>query len=292
MIVNFERFQKTTYDDPIGKFANDENHYTGLIFGMSHSQCAIDEAALSDERYCSLAAPSLDIFLHLNFMKVLADRHPEELRAVKRVIIEVPYYIFNYDLSRFGSFVYTKLKYFEIVGDYHNFGKTPEQKSRIDEFRRFMMLFDKENDDIISDVQHSRLKRVAKKWYNKYRVATNKDKVWRVIYEETVQQNVQYWNEFLDLLKSSCPHAKISVLIMPFNPIFRFFHFRQIKAMKHIFLDALGKGDYQVVDHFSSISRDCYFDDHCHLSTNGAAKYMGILKKSEVLFRNENDVCH
>ena len=140
-IINYKRFEKTTYENPIAAFACDDDEYTGLIFGMSHSQCAIDESLFTNETYCKVAAPSLDLFLQRRFMEKLSIEHPAALKKIRHIIIELPYYIFNYDLSRFGSFVYTKLKYFEIVGDYHHFGKTEEQQLRISEFNHFLNLF-------------------------------------------------------------------------------------------------------------------------------------------------------
>lgn len=281
-IVNFSRFKDTVLDDPIAEM-NSDIQYTGLIFGMSHSQCAIQPEKLTDQVYCNCASPSMDMFCHFNYLKKLAETYPEKLENMRHVIIELPYYLFNFDLSRFGTFVYTKLNYFDLIGDYHNFGKTDAQKSKIYEFQLFKSLFSSKKSIAKHSVKKNPIRRITKNLLNKYRIATNKDKVWRVIYQDTVKENQELWKSFLTLFKKACPNAKLTVLVMPFNPIFRCFHKRQINVMKKVFMDSLGTGNFKVIDHFKCLKRDCYFDDHCHLNKKGASKYIKILQKAIII---------
>ena len=246
--------------------------------GMSHSQCAITPEDLDDNNYCMLSSPSFDMFCHLNFAKKLAELYPNELLNIEHVIIELPYYIFNYDLSKFGAFVYTKLKYFDIIDNYHHFGKTLEQKKLISEFERFKAIFGRENSEKKFVKQRNPIKQILKKIYNMYCIATNNDKVWNKIYRDTIQENRDLWHDLLKLLGETCPKAKISVLVMPFNPIFRYSHINSINRMKTVFLESLGEGGFRIIDHFARLNRTCYFDDHCHLNKKGASKYMTIIK--------------
>lgn len=278
-IINYSRFRKTTLDDPLKKMDR-ELQYTGLIIGMSHAQCAIDPTLLTDQTYCNCAAPSMDIFCHLNFLKKLAKNDPDLLKNMRHVIIELPYYIFNYDLSRFGTFVYTKLNYFELVGDYHHFGHNEEQRKIVEEFRRFKSLFTAGEITANSPFENSPIRKIAKKVRNKYRIARNKDNVWHVFYQDTIKENQKLWIDLLALLDDFCPNAKVTILVMPFNPVFRYFHKKEICAMRRSFMDSLGSGSYQLIDHFSCIKRDCYFDDHCHLNEKGASKYARILNEA------------
>ena len=277
-LINFSCFKRTSFENPI-KNINNDVHYTGLIVGMSHSQCAIRTELLKDNVYCNCAAPSMDIFCHFHYLKKISEIYPEKLKNMRHIIIELPYYIFNYDLSRFGNFVYSKLNYFELVGDYHNFGKTEAQKNIINEFRLFKEYFRPEK--IVSKCSSKKnvIRNMAKSVLNKYRIAVNKDKVWRVIYQETVEENRKLWGDILALLEKNCPNARVTVLVMPFNPLFRLFHKKEISQMKKIFKASLGTGRFEVVDHFSCINSDYYFDDHCHLNEIGASKYTFFLQE-------------
>ena len=280
-IVNYSCFKKTSLDNPI-KNINQEFPYTGLIIGMSHSQCGIKAERLTDCLYCNCAAPSMDIFCHFNYLKILAEAYPDKLKDMRHIIIELPYYIFNFDLSRFGTFVYTKLNYFDLFDDYHHFGETDVQRKKIAEFKIFKKIFRSENATPTHSATKNPIRKIAKKIINKYRIAANKDKVWRVIYQETVNENQKLWKELLALLRKACPNAKLTILVMPFNPIFRRFHKKEISAMREVFIASLGVGDFEIIDHFSCLKRDCFFDDHCHLNEKGALKYVKILQKAIV----------
>ena len=278
-VINYSRFRNTSLENPI-ECINNDIQYTGLIMGMSHSQCAIKSDLLTDNLYCNCAAPSMDIFCHLSYFKKLSEIHPEKLKSMRHIIIELPYYIFNFDLSRFGNFVYSKLNYFELIGDYHHFGKNYDQKNKIEEFKRFKQYFQPKKVAVKSSVNRNPLRKIAKKVLTNYRIAANKDKVWRILYQETIDENRKLWFELLGLLKRVCPKARVTVLIMPFNPIFRCFHKREIRKMKEVFMTSLGTEDFKILDHFDCINSVSFFDDHCHLNEKGASKYTKILQEA------------
>ena len=105
-ICVYSFFRNTTFSNPLeGIFTQNNN---GLILGMSHAQCCIDEKLIENADYFKVASPSMDAFLHLKYYEKISEDYPEETEKLTSVIIELPYYIFNYDLSRFGKFVYTK----------------------------------------------------------------------------------------------------------------------------------------------------------------------------------------
>lgn len=278
-IINYSRFENSTLENPIEKFF-DDCEYSGLILGMSHSQCAIETEKMTDQFYCKLSAPSLDMFCHFHFMKKLADDRADKLMNIKHIIIELPYYIFNYDLSKFGTFVNTKLNYFEIIGNYHNFGVNEEQQNCINEFRRFKKTFNKKAAESKSYKKRNIIIRIIKKFLKMHRIARNNDKVWSSLYNDTISENKKLWESLLSLLKEVCPKAQITVLVMPFNPVFRRSHRKIVKQMKTLFFDTLGGGDFKIIDHFYRMSKDSYFDDHCHLSASGSRKYMEILNET------------
>lgn len=119
-IIPYFLFKDSTFDNPLSAFKI-ENQYNAIFMGMSHSQCSIDVENLP-LKFLMLSRPSMDLFCHLRYLQKFNDLGGET-RKIKQIVLEVPYYIFNYDLSQFGDFVYTKLNYFREIGDYHNFVK-------------------------------------------------------------------------------------------------------------------------------------------------------------------------
>lgn len=274
--IRYDWFPQTYFDDPISDFSND---YNALILGMSHSQCAISADGLSElsggeYNYFKESAPSLDLFLHKKFFEKLVNEQAEAVRNLKRVIIEIPYYIFNYDLSLFGDFAFTKLNYFELVGDYHHLPEKVEAKSKIDTFRQYWNVCEKA---IYEQPQPRKLPGYLvplKRIYHIYKAIRNKDKVWDKQYEKTIQENKRLWNELLMLLNQSCPNAEIIVLVMPFNPAFRNSHKVQVAQSKKAFYSCLGDlGKIRLIDEFDYIRKPSLFQDHCHLNEHGGRIY-------------------
>ena len=269
-IIEYWRFEKTTFLNPIEGLISEKEVVDGLIFGMSHSQCAIDTQMLQGHFY-KLAAPSLDLFFHLGFLnKILAD-NMIDVEQVHNIIIELPYYIFNYDLSRFGDFVLTKLKYFDVLGNYHHY----KDMDTIIKWKIFMSIFDEGPTSAVGDNSSigNIIKKMIKYPIRAYRIWTLHDKVWEHIYYETIRENTRYFNEFLSKLESTFLNAKIYILVMPFNPIFRISHRDSVRRMKNIFYDVANSKHLRVIDEFDSFSNSKYFDDHCHLNKMGGRLY-------------------
>ena len=257
-IVNVNKFKDTYYDNPMDGLTD---HYDGLLMGMSHSQCAINTSSFSGINYFKMSAPSMDMFLHYHFLKNLTLNHRDLLSNMKSLLIELPYYIFNYDLSLFGDFVFTKMKYFDIAGNWHHLSGRDD----IREYRLFARLFDKPVS--IQSNQQSFIKNISKKIglyeiRNCFRAITNKDKVWTRYYEETKNENAYYWNEFKELVKIYMPHANLTVLVMPMNIAFRKTHSKSIMFQKSLFYSQMG--GVCLVDDFELFNNPCLFSDHCH----------------------------
>ena len=273
--ITFSDFEKTYFLDPTTAF-NNKMQYTSLLMGMSHLQCAVAGSGIKNRKCCNLAHPSMDLFLHYKFFEKLSKDNKKSFEHIETVILEMPYYIFNYDLSRFNKFIYTKLKYFEIINDYHNFGKTEFEKQKIDEYKIFMQCFEQE-EKILDTKKISKLRKILKRIYYQLLIAKNHDSVWYKQYHETIKENEIYFEKLVKLVKQRCPNAKFKVLIMPFNPIFRWTHKKQIDISKEIFYNIISKYNIDIVDHFSYFNSSKWFNDHCHLNEKGAEKYTSIL---------------
>ncbi len=274
-IIEYWRFEKTTYYNPVANLFSEKN-VDGLIFGMSHSQCAINTEQLTGHYY-KVASPSLDLFFHLGFLNYILDNQMVDINGIRSIILELPYYIFNYDLSRFGDFILTKLKYFEVLNNYHHY----TDKEMIGKWRIFMSLFDdqpvKVTDSNTSMI--NKIKRTIKFPLRAYRISSLHDKVWEHVYEETIQENTVFFNVLVEKLRSTFVNAKICILVMPFNPIFRISHKESICNMRSIFYEIVEKQHLQVIDEFDYYRRARYFDDHCHLSKVGGCLYTDHLNQ-------------
>lgn len=265
-INTIKRFEKTQPDCDV------------LILGMSHAKSDIIPSIVSDYTF-SFAAPSFDIFCHQMIMKQLQSKYSEKVKNVKKIVIELPYYAFNYDLSKFGSFAITKFDYFLQFGTFHNF----DNKEIIKGFFEFREIFKNENDAnyIVESSINPSNKGVKGKIYHlidMIKVILNKDKVWANIYKDTIEENKKLFRYLLDLCNTTCPYAEIYVLICPFNPLFIKTHKNVISKQKEIFYSCVKGSCVQIIDMFECVKKSNLFLDHCHLNNLGAKLWSKVLK--------------
>ena len=241
-----------------------------LIFGMSHSQCGIETI---NGNILKLSKPSMDLFLQNNIVNLLYSRTSH--RQIKRVFLELPYYIFNYDLSMFKPFVFTKFNYFVEVGKFHHLADKDDLDVYIRQYELFTNMFHRIETPNVRKINilFKAFKYFKYKAKVTYDVITNNDAVWNRLFIQAISENKKYFLDFISQVKSFYPDAEISIIVMPFNPLFRLTHYKRIQRMRNIFYDIVSLANVKVMDDFALYNNLFLFDDHCHLSKRGAKKY-------------------
>lgn len=92
-------------------------------------------------------------------------------------------------------------------------------------------------------------------------------------YPETISENIEIFRQLIDFIKNIFENSKIVVLVMPFNPLFRYTHKANCIKTKRIFYDVVEKYDLKVIDDFNLYNSPFLFDDHCHMNVRGGLKY-------------------
>lgn len=274
-ICVYSYFSSTIFANPLnGAFLHNEN---GLILGMSHAQCGLDWKELRNANYFSIASPSMDAFLHLKYYEKIASDYPEQVNKLKSIIIELPYYIFNYDLSRFGKFVYTKLLYYKIIDNFHHFGESKDQCVVLEDYFKFLAIFKEREIIIATTPKTGLLYKIAKKIRQNCRIARMRDKVWFSEFGDTVNENKKHLSDLMRAIRRNSPNAEITILVMPFNPVFRKTHTSVCNKWKAVFYNFFQSEGTQIIDMFDCMKSSWDFDDHCHLTPAGRTKYSKLL---------------
>ena len=285
-IIEYQLFKETLCIDQLKAFSNSDQRFDILLFGMSHSQCSIQPQYFA-QRLFKFAAPSMDLFCQEKIVKVLVTKYSENISLVKKIVFELPYYIFNFDLSRFRQFVLNRFYYFHLFSDYHHFGENKTDHELIVHFENFVKVFDRDNrsdkftlnKDLDTDVSKdiiSKAKRFAHEILRLKEICWFKDDVWFKNYEATKKENLELWNNILRQIRSANPKAEIIVLVCPFDPLFRRLYKKQIEEKKKQFYSLIG--DVEIVDNFS-VNDEYRFADHCHLKTESGIRYTQLIRK-------------
>ena len=266
-------FLETDFYNPI------QNSYKGkfntVLMGMSHSQCGVDENVLGEGNVLKMSSPSIDIYLQYHILKKAVNNGEFNNEDIRAIIIEMPYYYFNYDLSKFKDFLNTKLCYYKLIND---FSKIGYNSKKIASYCAFSDLF--RYDDIPKSNNNYKDNRLMiKKIYSSIiKPIANKDLIWSKEYKSTIEENTKLFDEYITYIKSNFLNTEIVLLIMPMNPFFYKSHKDLVNEARKVFYNVIKRYDFKIIDDFFLYDNPFLFLDHCHLSSEGAYRYSLHLK--------------
>lgn len=299
-ILNFLDYEKNPRALPVHDFyLNNLNFYNGYILGMSHSYGGLLETLLKLNFY-KFSAPSMDLYYHYLILK---DLHTNNcLHNIKALAIEVPYYIFNYDISKANEVFKERINFYFYFKDFHHFGETIEQNEYIEKFIKLNELCkikypQKGNISLRSPKKVFKLKFCIRKWYKNLRIITHTKKkaiwsdidknkilssqphVWYKIHQETIDENIVIMKKIMSLIKEY-PNITLKFVVFPQNPIFFNFHKIKIEEMRSTFYRIANELELPVLDFFYEYNEQPeYFVDDCHLNNFGSYCFSRKLRK-------------
>lgn len=265
------------------------------VLGMSHAFGGISEYMLAGKVY-KLAAPSMDLYYHQKVLHELFSR--VDARTINQIILELPYYIFNYDVSLCKKTFPQRMNFYYFFSDYHHYGEDMEGQHQIAMFEKLNRLFPIPPYRTIEEIQMGKARNSAiRKQYRKMRCAVNKKRehLWtekeceeaikfkpHVWYQErnmTIKENLLIWEQMKKELDS---HTGMDwkVVVFPFAPIFIENHREAIWRMRAMFYDNIQLPQEKIIDCFEYYEdKPEYFSDICHLNEKGCYEFSKVFDK-------------
>lgn len=276
-IIVYNDFVGTIKVDTLSRYDSERNLYTNIVFGMSHAKSNIALQEFLPDTY-SFAAPSMDIFCHYKIASILEETNLDQLKHVKNIFIELPYYAFNYDLSRFQSFILSKMIYFHRYGDFHNY----HDEKKIAQYNTYYKVFINEyhSQTYVADENTYGLREknsprlMIQRIVDLYRVVKLHDKVWEKEFRTTIDENIELFDKMIKIFHKHNPSVNIIVIITPFNPLFIKTHRSVIEKQKKVFYSSIERIEkIKIVDMFEDKNKISLFLDHCHMNKVGSIKW-------------------
>ncbi|MEY8521448.1 hypothetical protein AALA90_00275 [Lachnospiraceae bacterium 38-10] len=239
------------------------------------------------------SAPSMDLYYHYQVLKRTEKLY--DITKIKNIYFELPYYIFNYDVSKCVSVFRERINFFYYLQDYHHFTEIQSGKRYADMFERMNELtgnrfygqFSATGENM---AEHRRDQRLVKAKRSVYYALCNKEKhrwtedeiytaealrphVWYKTYIDTIEENRKIWQSILAWLDEH-KWIKMQVVVFPFSPYFIRANQKAIAAKKKEFFEGIGLPPDRVIDLFEYyMNRPEYFVDECHLIGKGAYEF-------------------
>ena len=266
-IIQYALFYDVQYPHPYEVFNKVSGFckFKGFILGMSHAHRGID-VNLFHEPVFNFGFNSNDLFYYYHLMKKLESENVGQC-GVKYCMLELPYYIFNWDRSRSRSAVRSMNSY-TMLRQYHHLNT--DKGNLISEYWVFEDMF-KRKKMRNSSVCNTGI-------YDVKDIVANQDfveisHVWRTEHTETQKENMMYFQKLIALLHRLNKEMKIYVTVFPQNPRFYKRHQEIIDKVQKFFyevIDHMHLEDVVIWDYFNIYEqREEYFEDDCHLNTSG-----------------------
>ena len=267
--------------------------YDSFWFGMSHSLGGMIEDIIKRKSIFKFSAPSMDLYYHYQVIKRLEELY--DMTKIKNIYFELPYYIFNYDVSKCVSVFRERINFFYYLQDYHHFTEIQSGKRYADMFERMNELagnrfygqFSAAGENM---AEHRRDQRLVRAKRSVYYALCNKEKhrwtedeictaealrphVWYKTYIDTIEENRKIWQSILAWLDEH-KWIKMQVVVFPFSPYFIRANQKAIAAKKKEFFEGIGLPPDRIIDLFEYyMNRPEYFADECHLIEKGAYEF-------------------
>ncbi|NRY60048.1 nucleoside-diphosphate sugar epimerase/dehydratase [Clostridium beijerinckii] len=273
---NYENYCKRL----INNYLEDKYNSTEvLVTGISYAFKGFIELYCLKEAY-SFAAGSQDLYYDYNIMKYLFDNHKFKMEKIKKIIIGISYYSFQYDMS-LSSIKSRTLLYYEAIGKCHNFKEIEKVYEEYRINRNIADLICKKHIDGNYEFAWNiiNIKSFEEKSFEEKQIIgkkqaeldCNKD------YPKTVKENIQILKDYIMLLKEN--NINPVIVVFPASKYYyNNFSTRIENEFKNIIKNLKCEFKFQYIDYFrSNIFEDCDFEDVSHLNIKGAEKFTKIL---------------
>ncbi len=255
-----------------------------MILGISHAEVGIIPERLSDGCFVNLAMSSQDIYYNYATLRYCAARHPEQLRSMSMLIVDLfDYTYFNYDVS-----LCREIRNYIVFGgieDPHNYYRNKNYSISWD-----ALIADAQNVQLVKQ-NRSRIVEDTDVDVFPYSCALRTKR-----FEASVQENVEVFHKLLRLALQINPSMRIVCLILP-----RFYKTQErlsgvLGRWRGEFLDIMkdvqmryGAAFLDYTNHAVSTHRELFYNS-AHLNADGAAVFTDLLRRDLSLLLQQPDL--
>lgn len=237
---------------------------------MSYAYRGIDTNLFHDPVF-NFAFTSNDLFFQYHLLNKMI--RLKQIGKIRWCILDLPYYIFNWDRSMSLSMPMCMNAYAMLEGEENQFHHL-EDENIITQYYTYENMF-KEKRTFNRSVTH-----VGE--YEIRNVSTNAQNmkvsdIWNLTHKTTIRENIGYFKEILRLPYQINGDIKIYVVVFPQNPLF----YKQFESIwqkaKAVFYDTLAsvsQDEFEIWDYFCFYDKESnYFYDEGHLNAAGRKNF-------------------
>lgn len=263
-----ERFFDSTYEDILCF----DMGIDGLIIGMSQSQWAILPELL-DKRFFKMSLGGCDLFTSLLWLVKLIENKKEFIQRLKYLIIDMPYFIFNWSILETTHFYY-RIGYFNTI-DLNQYCEDKQKKCYLQQYDIMKQMFFEKYQQGFVDFHsiETHLDDIEASW------------IWGQLNKNIISQNIKYYEKLIKNILAVNPNIKICNVIIPCERDYIKHNKTVIDIARDNFFNILSSynkcPNLTTLDlvKYSNYMPKSHFLDYLHLNYNGAKQFSKYLNK-------------
>ena len=260
------------FDIPLKNYIKLNQTFDGLCFGMSYTYNAFLTHYFS-KRFYKLSYFGADMYFHYMNILYLAKHHIDLLSNIKYIVFDLPYYTFNWDLSKAKYTIRNRFSLLEPFNDYHNYGINDLEEWNIQEYQILKKMFYPTSRTNSSSCSNNFEPHYINNFYIQEDNFASLEHVWTSLHNDTIHENKDLFSKILSLLKSINPQIKFAIIITPMLLEYLKENLSEINHMKDLFYNIISgfcnEYNISVVDCYDMFQdKSFYFDVH-HLNAQG-----------------------
>lgn len=242
--------------------------FEGFLIGMSYAEIGIDVNQLSGYIF-NFAHSAFDLFYRRLLIQSIYELK-SGLEHIRYIILELPYYIFNFDLSLCDNGIFqSAINYVSYWKDYHHFTEKEVNRCFTEGFLTFQDMFIKDFLGNSSMVSNSRI--MIDKTYADSHMDLKKaiPHTIQKPHEMTMDENRKIFRDIIQMIKEKAPHIKLVILVCPQPSLTRKLY-DKYPLQKKIFLEEMESAKLQYQNLIILDEQELFMDhDEYFIDTDG-----------------------
>ena len=206
------KFNESAFQSTYAEYMELNTEYEGAIFGMSYSRRGLLPDFMSG-KYFKFSLNGMDLHAHELYIENLV-RNSQKFHKTKYVILDLPYYIFNWDVCSSNQ-IFNRMSMYDEFNDWGHFKERENADDYIAQYHALKLLVGKKFESVQSAYSNSYM---FPRKFDAGKTDCRANGAWVKSYPKTREENKYRFLRICKMIKSI--GAKLIIVVYPFSPAF------------------------------------------------------------------------
>lgn len=283
------KFNESAFQSTFDEYMEQETEYEGAVFGMSYSRRGLITDFMTGN-YFKFSLNGMDLHGHELYMENLI-RSSQKFRKTEYVLLDIPYYIFNWDVCSSNQ-IFNRMSIYDEFEDWGHFAERENAEEYIEQYHGMKLLFKNKFESVSSAYSNNYM---FPQKFDIQKTNCRANGAWIKSYPETKEENKYRFLRICKMVRSI--GAKLIIVVYPFSSAFIKRNRQIIQRNKEEFYSIIEECrkilDFFVLDFLDEPYAkfpDSFFYNPTHMNVYGAMQMTRILDREiqKLIFGNNH----